>query len=161
VGIIWVRMSMVYDVESWKQEILKWALIPYWFFVYLNLLYSFGYILYRFSTSEYFSTILTEVFPCFYLSCKANARVQFAKTGHGLYVPNQTVKYYVYLCFCCMFCMLLFNCVNYVSLLLRLCILVVMCVIHVMYSVSSCCSEYCLCVNVYWTTAIGCQPNCS
>jgi hypothetical protein len=26
---------------------------------------------------------LTEVFPCFFLSCKANARVKFAKTGHG------------------------------------------------------------------------------
>ena len=29
-----------------------------------------------------FST-LTEVFPCFFLSCKANARVYLAKTGHG------------------------------------------------------------------------------
>jgi hypothetical protein len=26
---------------------------------------------------------LTEVFPCFFLSCKANARVMPAKTGHG------------------------------------------------------------------------------
>ena len=26
---------------------------------------------------------LTEVFPCFSLSCKANARVKVAKTGHG------------------------------------------------------------------------------
>ena len=25
----------------------------------------------------------TEVFPCFFLSCKANARVKPAKTGHG------------------------------------------------------------------------------
>jgi hypothetical protein len=29
------------------------------------------------------------------------------------------------------------------------------------YSVSLCCSVYCLCVNVYCTTATGCQPNCS
>jgi len=28
---------------------------------------------------------LTEVFPCFFLSCKANARVKLAKTGHGLH----------------------------------------------------------------------------
>ena len=28
-------------------------------------------------------TTLTEVFPCFFLSCKANARVKPAKTGHG------------------------------------------------------------------------------
>jgi len=26
---------------------------------------------------------LTEVFPCFFLSCKANARVKLTKTGHG------------------------------------------------------------------------------
>ena len=26
---------------------------------------------------------LTEVFPCFFLSCKANARVKHAKVGHG------------------------------------------------------------------------------
>jgi len=29
------------------------------------------------------------------------------------------------------------------------------------YSVSMCRSVYCLCVNVYCTTATGCQPNCS
>ena len=28
-------------------------------------------------------TTLTEGFPCFFLSCKANARVYLAKTGHG------------------------------------------------------------------------------
>ena len=28
-------------------------------------------------------TTLTEVFPCFFLSCRANARVKTAKTGHG------------------------------------------------------------------------------
>jgi hypothetical protein len=26
---------------------------------------------------------LTEGIPCFFLSCKANARVKLAKTGHG------------------------------------------------------------------------------
>jgi hypothetical protein len=29
------------------------------------------------------SATLTEVFPCFFLSCKTNARVKLAKTGHG------------------------------------------------------------------------------
>jgi heme/copper-type cytochrome/quinol oxidase subunit 2 len=28
-------------------------------------------------------TTLTEVLPCFFLSCKANARVKPAKMGHG------------------------------------------------------------------------------
>ena len=29
------------------------------------------------------SATLTEVSPCFFFSCKANARVNPAKTGHG------------------------------------------------------------------------------
>jgi len=29
------------------------------------------------------SLTLTEVFPCFFLICKANAKVKLAKTGHG------------------------------------------------------------------------------
>jgi hypothetical protein len=49
--------------------------------------------------------------------------------------------------------MLLFNFVNYVSLFLYMFLSE--------YSVSLCCSVYCLCVNVYCTTATGCQPNCS
>ena len=31
---------------------------------------------------------LTEVFLCFFLICKANARVNLAKTGHGPHSPN-------------------------------------------------------------------------
>jgi hypothetical protein len=59
------------------------------------------------------SATLTEVFLCFFLSCKANARVQLPKTGHG---PH--------------------------------------------FSQINCVVVYCLCVNVYCTTATGCQPNC-
>ena len=56
--------------------------------------------------------------------------------------------------------MLLFNFVHYVFFLLCLCILIVM-YVPFRYCVSLCCSVYCLCVNVYCTTAIGCQPNFS
>ena len=59
----------------------------------------------------------------------------------------------------CMFCMLLVNFVNYVFLLLRLCFLIVM-FVPAGYSVSLRCPVYCLCVNVYCTTAKRCQPNC-
>ena len=44
-------------------------------------------------------------------------------------------------------------CNVYVSLML--------CMFRSVYSVSLCCSVYCLCVNVYCTAATGCQPNCS
>jgi len=62
------------------------------------------------------------------------------------------------------FCILLFDFVNYVILLLFLCILIVtfmysicfvrVCsVLYILFSL--CCSMYCLCVNVYCTTATG------
>ena len=52
-----------------------------------------------------------------------------------------------------MFCMFLYNFVNYVFLLL--------CMFRSVCSVSLCRSVYCLCVNVYCTAATGRQPNCS
>ena len=52
-----------------------------------------------------------------------------------------------------MFCMFLFNIVNYVFLLLYM--------LLSRYSVLLCCSMYCWCVNVYCITAIGCKLNCS
>ena len=64
---------------------------------------------------SYCSTTLTEVCPCFFLSCKANARVYLAKTGHG---PHSTlivlfhvliVLFYVSFVLCCsVYCL----CVN-------------------------------------------------
>jgi hypothetical protein len=42
-------------------------------------------------------TTLTEVFPCSFLSCKANAEVKPAKTGHG---PHSSK----FLC-CSMYCL--------------------------------------------------------
>ena len=65
--------------------------------------------------TEVFLT-LTEVFPCFFLSCKANARVELAKTGHGPHSSTLVCIYVVqlllfmlfrYLC-CSMYCL----CVN-------------------------------------------------
>jgi len=39
---------------------------------------------------------LTEVFPCFFLGCKANARVKTAKTGHGPHSSKIFVLFYIY-----------------------------------------------------------------
>jgi hypothetical protein len=60
---------------------------------------------------------LTEVFPCVFLGCKANARVKLAKTGHGPHSTKIDVLFYV---------------------------------LFVLYR-----SMYCLCVNVYCTSATG------
>ena len=53
------------------------------------------YILY----SEFFRT-LTEVFPSFFLSCKANARVELANMGHGPH-SSKLVVICVVLCIVC------------------------------------------------------------
>ena len=40
-------------------------------------------------------------------------------------------------------------------------VFLLLCTFRSVYSDSLCCSVYCLCVNVYCTTAAGCQPNYS
>jgi len=48
--------------------------------------------------------ILTEVFSCFFFSCKANARVKPAKTGHGPH--SSTLLCCSMYCLCCsMYCL--------------------------------------------------------
>jgi len=50
------------------------------------------------------SATLIEVFPCFFLSCKANVNVKPAKTGHGPHSSkNFCVVIYIFL-FCVVFC---------------------------------------------------------
>ena len=46
------------------------------------------------------SATLTEVFPCFLLSCKANARVKPAKMGHGPHSSKIFVLFYVSFVLC-------------------------------------------------------------
>ena len=46
---------------------------------------------------------LTEVFPCFFLSCKANARVNLAKTGHGPH-SHKLLCSSMYCLFCVVLC---------------------------------------------------------
>jgi hypothetical protein len=47
---------------------------------------------------------LTEVFPCFFHSCKANARVKPAKTGHGPHSSKFLCCSVYFLC-CSMYCL--------------------------------------------------------
>jgi len=74
--------------------------------------------------------------------------VSFITFFHILLVLFYIIAYMV-VCFV-RFCLILYY---YVFLLL--------CIFCSVYFVSLCCSVYCLCVNVYCTTATGCQPNCS
>ena len=91
-------------------------------------------------------TTLTEVFPCFFLSCKANSRVKVAKTGHG----SHSSKLVVTVLFCCylycsvvivMFCHYLCCSVVIVLFCRYLCCSVVICAVLLLF-VLFCC--YCV-----------------
>jgi magnesium-transporting ATPase (P-type) len=56
---------------------------------------------------------LTEVFPCFFLSCKANARVKLAKTGHGPHSSKLVVICVVLLLFVLFYVLFVCKCVLY------------------------------------------------
>ena len=81
--------------------------------------------------------------------------VWFITFFHILLVLDCIIVYMVVccVCFCLAFKITYSYCYVYVFLLL--------CIFRSVYSVSLCCSVYCLCVNMYCTTATGCQPNCN
>jgi len=54
---------------------------------------------------------LTEVFPCFVLSCKANARVKLAKTGHGPHSSTLVCIFVVRLLFVLFYVLFVCECV--------------------------------------------------
>ena len=62
--------------------------------------------------TEVFLT-LTEVFPRFFLSCKTNARVKLAKTGHGPHSSKLVVICDVLLLFALFYVLVVCNCVLY------------------------------------------------
>ena len=68
-------------------------------------MYALLYILFP-SCQLHSPATLTEVFPCFFLSCKANARVYLAKTGHGPHSSQLAVNRVV-LCIVCVDCVVL------------------------------------------------------
>ena len=47
-----------------------------------------------------FCVLDIKVFPCFFLSCKANAKVKPAKTGHGLHPSKIFVLFYLLFVLC-------------------------------------------------------------
>ena len=63
-------------------------------------MYSCCMFMYLHRASWHSSATLTEVFPCFFLSCKANARVKPAKTGHGSHSSKIFVLFYVLFVLC-------------------------------------------------------------
>jgi len=63
-------------------------------------MYSYCMFMYFHRASWHSSATLTEVCLCFFLSCKANARVKPAKTGHGPHSSKTFVLFYVLFVLC-------------------------------------------------------------
>jgi hypothetical protein len=107
-------------------------------------------------------TICVQMCSLFLYQILSYSLVPFLSVFTSVYI-------YIYMYMIVLFCMLLFNIVNYVFYYCYVYVFWLVCVflllykymLHSLYSVSLCCSVYCLCVNVYCTTATGCQPNCS
>ena len=96
------------------------------------------------------SATLTEGFPCFIRSCKTNARVKPAKTGHG---PHSS-KLFVFFLSCKANARVTPAKMGHGPHSSKIFVL-----IYVLFVL--CRSVRCLCVNVYCTTATGWLPNCS
>jgi hypothetical protein len=62
--------------------------------------YSYCMFMYLNRASWHSSATLTEIFPCFFLSCKANARVKSAKKGQGSQSSKIFVLFYVLIVLC-------------------------------------------------------------
>jgi hypothetical protein len=69
--------------------------------------------MYLHRASWHSSATLTEVFPCFFLSCKANARVNPAKTGHGQHSSKIVVLFLCTVCFVSFCVLFVCKCVLY------------------------------------------------
>jgi hypothetical protein len=76
----------------------------FWQYVYCTLTEVF------LNLTEVFLT-LTEVSPCFFLSCKANARVKLTKTGHGPHSSTSVCICVVWLLFVLFYVLFLCKCV--------------------------------------------------
>jgi len=63
-------------------------------------MHSYCMFMYLHRANWHYSATLTEVSPCFFLSCMANARVKPAKTGHGPHSSKLVVLFYVLFVLC-------------------------------------------------------------
>ena len=63
-------------------------------------MYSYCMLMYLRRARWQSSATLTEVFPCFFLNCKTNARVKPANTGHGPHSSKIFMLFYVLFVLC-------------------------------------------------------------
>jgi hypothetical protein len=131
-------------------------LCGFWLFVLFCVLFVCKCVLDHYlGISEQFSTTLNMVLMCFFLSCKANARVQLAKTGYGRHFPVYSFIIVLFRALYSVYCL----CVNVYCTAANGCQPVYCLCVNVYCTAATGFQlAYCLCVNVYCTAATGCQP---
>jgi hypothetical protein len=78
---------------------------------------------------SYCSATLTEVFSCFFLSCKTNARIKLAKTGRGPHCSNYIIVLFYVLFFVLFY--VLFVLLSFCVLSVCKCVLYYCCIVCV------------------------------
>ena len=83
----WVKSGEVLQCSDVLFFIILYMVVYFVCYIFLLLclciLIDMYALFYIFFANWHSPATLTEVFPCFFLSCKANTRVYLAKTGHG------------------------------------------------------------------------------
>jgi hypothetical protein len=82
---LYIYCMFMYLVYVYVPTVFMYLLYVYVSIVCLCIYCMFIYCMFKYlhRASWHSSATLTEVFPYFFLSCKANARVKPAKMGHG------------------------------------------------------------------------------
>jgi len=101
----WIRIFL-----PWLRFFVLWQVFLTLTEVFLTLTKVYLNLTEAFLTLTEVSLTLTDVFPCFFLSCRSNARVKLAKTGHGphsskLVVCAVLLLFTLFVCKC-----VLYNC---------------------------------------------------
>jgi hypothetical protein len=80
-------------------RLYSWLIL--WFMYFYFYVYVFLFMfMYLHLPTWHSSATLTEVFPCFFLRRKANARVKPTKTGHGLHSSKIFLLFYLLFVLC-------------------------------------------------------------
>jgi magnesium-transporting ATPase (P-type) len=94
-------VSYYYHILSYSLGSIFYQCIYIVLFLFNNVIYVFLLLwLYILIVCLCMAT-LTEVFPCFFLGCKANARVKPTKMGHSPHSSQIFVLFYVLFVLCC------------------------------------------------------------
>ena len=97
---IYIYIFMFFRLYFLSMHIWLYSFLILNLCIFVTSIYSYCMFMYHHRANWHSSVTLTEVFPCFFLSCKANSRVKPSKTGHGPHYPKLFVSFCVLFVLC-------------------------------------------------------------